>query len=352
MKLVLFCLIATAGFAAMDLPEEPKPLPREIQPKPAPVADELGLVLDLQDGSHIISRITPRNLPIVIRSESLGEVKIPLERIRGIQFSVSNQHVVVTLQNGDKLQGTSRQDAFKVTTAFGKVAIETKFITRLSVMARPAAAPPTGCVFWLSFDVEEGDRVTDQSGREHHGRIQGAEYVPTGQRGGAYRFTSGKRQMWVPHSPDWRLGDRPFSIALWVNLDQLPNEQREHFMIGHDEGGGGRNKWGFEFFRDGLCFHLNGPEVGSHRIAQYRFRPEANRWYHQSMTRNDSGYRLYVDGKCVATDETTVAVPDVSAELTIGQAEGLGIEGMLDEVMIFERALSAEELKALYDSQK
>jgi hypothetical protein len=101
--------------------------------------DELSVVFDLQDGSHIVGRIRPRNVPVVIRSESIGEVRIPLERIRGIQFTASNQQVVVTLQNGDKLQGAIIQDKFSPTTIFGHVAIAIAQLKKLEVTPSQSA---------------------------------------------------------------------------------------------------------------------------------------------------------------------------------------------------------------------
>jgi hypothetical protein len=338
----------------VELPVEPRAA--RTNPPPAAVAqsDAVEVSLDLLDGSRIVGQIQPRSLPVILRSEALGEVKIPLERVRFVQFGGTNQPAVVSLQNGDKLQGGCGPDEFGLITSFGKISIPARLLKRLTVAPAAAAGRiPDGCVLRLSFDVDEGERVSDSSGRGHQGQVRGAEYVAAGKRGGAYRFSNGDKQMWLPHHPDWVLGDRAFSIMLWVKLDQLPDEQREAFMLGHDEAAGAARKWGFEFFRDSLCFHTNGPGMGGgYRIARHRFRPEVNRWYHLALTREDSRYRLYVDGQLVKTDEHRAPVPEAAADLTIGQAEGLGINGMLDEVLLFHRALATEEIQALYESQK
>lgn len=134
--LMVFGLLAVVCFGAMELPDEPLPkvspaaAKKTTSPEPA---DDLGVVLDLQDGSRIVGRIAPRNLAVVIHSESIGEVKIPLERIRGIQFATSNQQVVVTLQNGDKLQGGFGQESFKLATAFGKISVLLAHVRQLEV---------------------------------------------------------------------------------------------------------------------------------------------------------------------------------------------------------------------------
>jgi hypothetical protein len=353
--LAVLGVMASAGFAALELPDEPRPAPSPAHATRLPeteVSDELSVLFDLQDGSRIVGRITPRNLPVVIRSESIGEIKIPLDRIRGIQFTASNQQVVVTLQNGDKLQGGFTQESFKLVTGFGKMSIPTKFVTRLAVSQAQSGKPPEGCILWYSFDADEGDRVTDKSGHDNHGRVQGAQYMANGKIGGAYRFTGGNDQIRVPNSPHWNFGKNPFSIALWVSLNALPDGRSGQFMIGHDEGGGGRNKWGFGFIRDALCFHLNGPQVGERWIARHQFTPKLDRWYHLALTHEANSYKLYVNGECVKTEQNRTAVPDAAADLTIGQMEGLGISGTLDELIILDRGLTGEEVEAIYDSQK
>jgi hypothetical protein len=168
--------------------------------------------------------------------------------------------------------------------------------------------------------------------------------VPDGRRGGAYRFTGGEQVIRVADSPHWQFGMVPFTIALWVRLDQPPDVQREHMMVGHDEGG---EKWGFEFFQEGLCFHINGQKSGSHRIAYGKLAPELRRWYHVAVTRNGKSYQIYVDGELLKSDTNSAAVPNAAADLTIGQAENIGTPVTLGEVMVFNRALCAEEIRGL-----
>jgi hypothetical protein len=70
------------------------------------------------------------------------------------------------------------------------------------------------------------------------------------------------------------------------------------------------------------------------------------------VTRNGDAYSIYVDGTRVSTDTNSLPIPVAKAPLTIGQAEGLYVEGTIDEVMIFDRALSGDEVKQIYVVQK
>ncbi len=65
------------------------------------------------------------------------------------------------------------------------------------------------------------------------------------------------------------------------------------------------------------------------------------------MTRSEDRFQIYVDGAWVSEGKHVKPVPAAQAPLTIGQAEVLFIEGLLDEIMIFERALSLHEIREI-----
>jgi predicted ribosomally synthesized peptide with SipW-like signal peptide len=77
-------------------------------------------------------------------------------------------------------------------------------------------------------------------------------------------------------------------------------------------------------------------------------------WHHIAgvFDPDDSAYRLYLDGTEVDSATTTAtAVDGSSAPLTIGGLEDqYSLDGALDDVRIYARALSASEVQSLYDS--
>jgi hypothetical protein len=76
-------------------------------------------------------------------------------------------------------------------------------------------------------------------------------------------------------------------------------------------------------------------------------------WHHGAATFDGERIRLYVDG--VAQKQVTATTgpirPQGGAKVVIGKdpgrKQGASFEGTLDEVMIFNRALAADEIKAL-----
>ena len=121
-------------------------------------------------------------------------------------------------------------------------------------------------------------------------------------------------------------------------------------LIAQDEGGGEHNKWAFELCNGNVDFHIHSPGSADYRIASHPWVPEGGRWYHLAVTRNGSTYSIYVDGACISTDQNTLPIPVANASLTIGQGEGLYVEGTIDDVMIFDRALSQEDVRDIYNA--
>src|SRR5262249_35251083 len=78
--------------------------------------------------------------------------------------------------------------------------------------------------------------------------------------------------------------------------------------------------------------------------------PVAGTWYHLAVTRDPSfDYTLYIDGVAPAGANQPLAIPDSPDGIRIGSNDaGHNFQGLIDEVEIFDRALSATEIAAIY----
>ena len=119
------------------------------------------------------------------------------------------------------------------------------------------------------------------------------------------------------------------------------------FFIGQDEGGGNTNKWAFGTRRGSIVFHVNNPAFSGAWIASREWVPELGKWYHLAVVRSEDTYSIYIDATCVSSAANGIPIASIEAPLTIGRAEGAFTEGTIDEVMIFSRALSADEIRDL-----
>jgi hypothetical protein len=120
-------------------------------------------------------------------------------------------------------------------------------------------------------------------------------------------------------------------------------------FIGCDEGPGVLNKWLFGQGGGQLYLYLNGPDTGAHFIAQASFLPATNQWYHLALTRRSGVYRAYTNGAQGSIETNSLPIPAINAPLTIGQAQGLFMDGRLDEVSVYNRALEPGEVQAIYE---
>lgn len=75
-------------------------------------------------------------------------------------------------------------------------------------------------------------------------------------------------------------------------------------------------------------------------------------WHHAVFTWDGSVLKLYLDNVLVATGDQTVNAQVVANPLTIGKREAAYFKGAIDEVRIYNRALSAPEILQIYNSFK
>ena len=109
------------------------------------------------------------------------------------------------------------------------------------------------------------------------------------------------------------------------------------------------NKWIFWVNGPNLEFHING--LNGAAFIGVPWSPTTGQWYHVAVTRSGGDtYKFYVDGTQVGGDQTdSTVIPDANAPLTLGHAEALpSLNGFLDEVEIFNRALTLDEITAIY----
>ena len=237
----------------------------------------------------------------------------------------------------------------------GIVVLFLLFISIPQTAAQEICLPaPSGMVAWWP-----GDGNTDEIVGARNGSIVGSAGFAPGIVNDAFSF-NGDGWVDVPDDAIWTLGTEDFTIDLWVQFDSLSG--RDPF-IAHDNGGYEQDKWIFWYDAGGhdkqqgvpaLRFHINSPHPApvpfAHDTVVAPWNPLLGRWYHVAVTRSGSSYALYIDGAHVATDTSTFSIPDPVVPLTIGRAEEYRLNGLVDEVEIFDRALSASEIRAIFNA--
>jgi len=202
--------------------------------------------------------------------------------------------------------------------------------------------PPAGIADWWPGEGNALDLVTGNIGT-----LAGGVTFAPGEVGEAFSFDGSSGYVSVPHSSIWDFGTNDFTIEFWANFNSTSGAQA---FIACDNGSGAQNKWilFYGYVGQSLTF-LSG--ASAINIGNFQFLPNTGQWYHIAVTRGGSAWIFYVDGVAIGTETETVTVPTMTAPLTIGNAEGaFYFKGLMDEVSIYTRALSAIEVQSIYNA--
>ncbi len=263
-----------------------------------------------------------------------------------IQFITNRPSARVILRNRDHVKGVVGLSDLDLETLFGRVSVPLKLATRIVIFPQNNGNLPDGLVLWYSFDADTEDQVTDQSGHEHHGRMEKATRVAEGKVGSAMRFGAYGAAIRVGNPPGLRLQD--FTIAAWVK-----RESKTQVCADHEDGlifSYGRYGYGLGLRRNG---HLILTKVDQGSIMSQATTNDMD-YHHLAVTKSGHQVTFYRDGAPVQTMEYK-AVFEFTTDAAVG-ARGDNLQNMflgcIDEVMVFKRALTEAEIKAIYNAQK
>jgi hypothetical protein len=205
-------------------------------------------------------------------------------------------------------------------------------------------APEAGLVAWWAFDEAPDARVVlDYSGHRLGGRLRDASRAE-GIDGNALVCEGGAVQ--VPHRPVLSLGDA-MSVECWVKTD-VAGQQNTWFLNRVFSGG----TWtGYRMgVLDGKpCFEIPREPWSHHLKANVDL--STGRWVHLAGTYDGIALRIYVDGEEQGMMERSGAVRPNTFPLVLGNyavGHDAHFVGLLDEVKLYDRALTAEEVRERY----
>jgi len=231
---------------------------------------------------------------------------------------------------------------------------------------RAAHAPITeerilqGLVLHMTFDQDEaGGTVTDSSGQGNNGQATGIRWTPDGKKGGAYEFTRDGDQIIVPNNPSLNPGQ--FTLSAWIKTTTGDHYWRRIFDKSYNQGFAlsvagdwQNNKW------YGQVSLEVGP--GTHN-ALTKKRVDDGQWHHVAATFDGTNEVIYVDGKAEVQKQWNGhdKAGSTDFDLVIGcnrsniaKSEddlGISFRGLIDEPMMWNRALSPQEVALLYQLQ-
>ncbi len=306
-------------------------------------APRVHLVLELSDGSRIIGTPSIDRLKMI---SSEADLDIPLSLLGSVEFSGTNRRARANFRNGDLLNGQLAATEIAVKTIFGQAVIPMDQIRRMRVIGGGMVLPD-GLVLHYTFDRDEGGRVTDKSGAGNHGEVHGATFTSEGKAGGAMSFNGDKQAIIVGNPVSLRVQD--FTIMAWIKRGDLDkatgNDGMDAVLFGYGHAG-----YIFGIHPNGQLF-LSKDDVDN---VPARCGVRDQDFHHVAVTKHGNQIVFYLDGAANPAPEYDPGF-EFNSDAAVGaRADTMGCSflGVIDEVAVFNRPLSGDEVKEIYDSQK
>jgi glucose/arabinose dehydrogenase len=202
---------------------------------------------------------------------------------------------------------------------------------------------PAGLVAGWSFNEGTGTSASDASGNNNIlTLLNGATWTGGHHNGGL--SLSGNANASASSSVSLNLSGS-YTLTAWINPSSLTGYQTV-LIKENSSGGGGCGYW-LQTVGNQISSGFNNGSGCSEHTANANL--QTNAWYHIAAVFDDTGntYQIYLNGNLLTSQlEATVPIPN-NQNLTIGRtAFGENWNGLLDEVRIYNRALSQAEIQA------
>jgi hypothetical protein len=219
----------------------------------------------------------------------------------------------------------------------------------LLVFSASAASIKDGLLVYFPFDDGTGKVAKDVSGRGNDGQITDAEWAD-GKFGKCLSFNGTSAFVEIPYNDDFNITDG-ITLAAWIKIDHLPLSPPYRGIINAKKSAygpyllqtstfGGKNIYEFSFY------------IGAAWDNNISATEEVTDWVHLVGTYDAKTSLLYVNGKLDATKQFGGNITDNTKEgVVIGHFyanAGRWFHGLIDEVAIYNRAITADEVKTLF----
>ena len=252
---------------------------------------------------------------------------LPLTNDARITGSQSNTLTIASLLLGD-----AGSYQVIVTNTYGSA---TSSIAALGL--NTCVSPPTGVVSWWRAENNPLDLVGTNLGTLRNGAVYAG-----GEVGQAFGF-DGVSSDFVAPAGGLPVGNSDRTLELWVKADAVVTT--ETFFAGYGNFGSANAVFEVYGFGGQIAFSQWGTSVsgGTLRVGQ---------WQHIAATSQGGFVTLYVDGQRVASGSQSINTPSGS-QFYLGRAPGTygdtrKLQGEVDEVTVYNRALTSNEVAAVY----
>ncbi len=208
----------------------------------------------------------------------------------------------------------------------------------LSAQNLPSYVPANGLVGWWPFNGNANDESGNNIVLSNFGPVLTTDRF--GAANSAYLFDS--TQYFFRNTPITTGGD--FSVSLWffkksTNGGDLWNETSSNSTTG---GNFTCNNGLLQFICQGINMNVTGST----------FTPSLSTWTNLTLTKSGNQFTFFIDGELNSTGNSPYSPYNSSTYFALGNSQlstgSSGINGKIDDIAIYNRALSQQEITALY----
>ena len=192
----------------------------------------------------------------------------------------------------------------------------------------------------------------DASGNGNHGTVMGAQLTADrfGWPAAAYLFNGSSHYITIPGSSSLDSPDTALTMSAWLlfnGTSQSGTTSMDPVLMKSDQTANG-----FMYRMDCTPAYVSAATGNWLHVTDIDTANVLGTWYLITVAMSPDTARIYINDALVATNAYTPLLTPDGRPLEIGRDMPGGIEffnGIIDEVRIYDRALSADEAAALYD---
>src|SRR5271157_2371066 len=202
-----------------------------------------------------------------------------------------------------------------------------------------------GLIGYWRFNQGFGNIASDSSGNNNIGTLVNGPTWVDGIYGKALSFNGVNEYVDVPQCPSLNIANR-VSVTAWIYLNAMPSFAYTVLSRWYDGTNPDRGIV-LQVFPGSLLFGV----IDSSNIFSAPYSFEINKWYCVAATWDGSISRVYVNGLEIGNMSTTGSFTNQNEDLSIGcdlNPFQAFFDGTIDNVMLYNRALSAGEVMTQY----
>lgn len=206
----------------------------------------------------------------------------------------------------------------------------------LYIGVAPPNYPMQGLIHYYNMNELSGNTFSDKIGNNTLTRYNGGVIGVNAKIGTGYQITAKNQSaglLNVINTPD-------LTASMWYYFDGTINSWNTLFC---------RNGGGFHHILIQNTTYIIGMWNGSFRSTGYALIPK--NWYNIAFTQKGTLHKIYVNGAQVGTDLTSFNNVTNPLQIIGGHstATSQGSIGIIDEVSIWDRELTSEEISLIYN---